>query len=179
MLVSPDPSSPLQQLEESETTSAPDHATSTRASSTVNHSDNLLVSPEPSSPLLPIDQETETPPLAQVADQPLFFANDDAPKSPLVQVKAEPLDPSEPPGIPLRSGEELEEMRAGARESLGRTGMPTGFEDEMAGRNEQGSDEELVTFRPVDDEQEEEKDMKGDVKPSLRLSYKGESSFRD
>jgi hypothetical protein len=146
----------------------------TRASSTVDHSENLLVSPEPSPPLLPIDQDVETPPLAQVSEQPLFFANDETPGSPLVQVKSEPLDPSEPPGIPLRSEEERAEMRAGAHESLSRTGMPTGFEDDARGDGE-GSDEELVTFRPVEDEEEEGKDLKGDVKPSLRLSYKGVS----
>lgn len=54
--------------------------------------------------------------------------------------------------------------------------MPTGFEDpsiDSGEREQQGSDEELVTFRPVEDEEEEGKDLKGDVKPSLRLSYKG------
>jgi hypothetical protein len=54
--------------------------------------------------------------------------------------------------------------------------MPTGFEDpsiDSGEREQQGSDEELVTFRPVEDEEVEGKDLKDDVKPSLRLSYKG------
>jgi hypothetical protein len=68
-------------------------------------------------------------------------------------------------------------MYAGASESLNRTSMDTGFEDPAGDgdvmREREGS-EELVSFRAVvDDEEDEAKDVKSDVKPELRLSYKG------
>lgn len=70
-------------------------------------------------------------------------------------------------------------MYAGAAESLQRTSMDTGFEDPAGEddtlREREGS-EELVSFRAVvDDDEDEAKDVKSDVKPELRLSYKGTS----
>lgn len=68
-------------------------------------------------------------------------------------------------------------MYAGAAESLHRTAMDTGFEDAARAddlQREREASEELVSFRGVvDDDEEEGKDVKTDVKPMLKLSYKG------
>ncbi|KAJ9118317.1 hypothetical protein QFC22_004228 [Naganishia vaughanmartiniae] len=155
---------------------------STRARSEVNYAQDM------GSPSPPLRQEDslmsplreETAPQAQPA---LFLDGGDddlqrVPTSPLIQVKDEPQDPI-PMGILARSEAEKEEMYAGARESIGRTTMDTGYEEAGDGLTEGGErdgSEELLTFRPVqDDEEEEKKDTKMDVKPSMRLSYKGVS----
>ncbi|KAJ9099930.1 hypothetical protein QFC21_003935 [Naganishia friedmannii] len=165
-----------------ETTFATDTRRSTRARSEINYAQDMRSSSPPlreeDSLMSPLQEETAPPP------QPALFldgGDDDlrlAPTSPLIQVKDEPRDPI-PTGLPARSEAEKGEMYAGARESLGRTIMDTGFEDTGDGLADGGGvdrdgSEELLTFRPVvDDQEEEKKDSKMDVKPSLRLSYKG------
>ncbi|KAJ9126424.1 hypothetical protein QFC24_002165 [Naganishia onofrii] len=166
-----------------DTYSTTDMRRSTRARSEVNYAQDMG---SPSPPLReedgllsPLRDENE--PQAQPA---LFLDGGDddtlraAPTSPLIQVKDEPQD-LVPMGIPARSEAEKEEMYAGARESMGRTAMDTGYEDAGDGLAEGGEregSEELLTFRPVvDDETEEKKDSKVDVKPQMKLSYKGVS----
>ncbi|KAJ9090664.1 hypothetical protein QFC19_009526 [Naganishia cerealis] len=153
---------------------------STRARSEVNYAQDM-VSPPP----LQHDDDSVLSLQGEPVPQPALFLDDGyeesrirerAPTSPLIQVKAEPQDPV-PMGIPARSAAEKAEMYAGAHESLDRTTMDTGYEDIADGLPEAGereASEELITFRPVNDEEDEEKkDTKMDVKPLMRMSYKG------